>query len=122
MFGAALVVALLFVVGPLQPGAARCNRRRLLPPRCGRVVGGSEGSIAYWNACVAKLELHGIGNFSDARLDNSRRFPVAARAGGFYHDGRFKTLRAVVDHYDNCFHLGLSPLEKSDLVQYVRGL
>ena len=181
------------------------------------------GSVPYWNAFVANLEMHGIGNFSDDRLDNARQFPVAARAGfghvrhkrdlitsklgalqlyqlslpvphakvdraaarrgkaifdgkgrcsnchmppafsdagwnlhtgkeiciddfqadrsptfryrttplrgivakmkgGFYHDGRYPTLGAVVDHYDSCFKLGLSAREKADLVEYVRGL
>jgi len=42
--------------------------------------------------------------------------------GGFYHDGRFATLGAVVDHYDSCFNLHLSPSEKSDLVQYLKSL
>jgi hypothetical protein len=181
------------------------------------------GSIPYWNAFVANLEMHGIGNFSDDRLNDARQFPVAARAGfahvrhtrdlitsklpalqvyqlslpvpharnvdraaarrgraifdgkgrcatchvpptftdagwnlhtgkeiciddfessrsptfryrttplrglvaktkgGFYHDGRFPTLRAVVDHYDSCFKLGLASSEKNDLVQYLRG-
>jgi hypothetical protein len=181
------------------------------------------GSIPYWNAFVANLEMHGIGNFNDDRLNNAHQFPVAARAGfahvhhsgdlitsklpalqayqlslpvprahvnraaarrgkaifdgvgrcanchmpptftdsgwnlhagsqiciddfqadrsptfryrttplrglvakmkgGFYHDGRFPTLRAVVDHYDSCFNLGLSSGQKRDLVQYLRGL
>ena len=182
------------------------------------------GSIPYWNAFVANLEMHGVGNFDDDRLSNARQFPVAARAGfahvrnkvdlitgklaalhlyqlslpvpharnvnraaarrgktifdgkgkcagchfpptfsdagwnlhtgedicidnfqssrsptfryrttplrgivaklkgGFYHDGRFPTLMAVVEHYDNCFKLGLSPQEKSDLVKYLKGL
>ena len=182
------------------------------------------GSVPYWNAFVANLEMHGIGNFDDDRLANSRQFPVAARAGfahvrnkrdlitpklgalqvyqlslpvphskrfdraaarrgkaifdgkgrcaschmppsfsdagwnlhtgqeictdnfqadrsptlryrttplrgivakmkgGFYHDGRYPTLAAVVDHYDSCFKLGLSPREKGDLVQYLSGL
>ena len=181
------------------------------------------GSIPYWNAFVANLGMHGIGDFTDDRLANARQFPVAARAGfahvrhqrdlitsklpalqvyqlslpvphathfdhaaarrgraifdgkgrcatchvpptftdagwnlhtgqeicidnfessrsptfryrttplrglvakmkgGFYHDGRFPTLRAVVDHYDSCFKLGLSGREKSDLVQYLIG-
>jgi hypothetical protein len=39
------------------------------------------GSVPYWNAFVANLEMHGIGNFDDARLNNARQFPVAARAG-----------------------------------------
>ena len=182
------------------------------------------GSIPYWNAFVANLEMHGIGNFEDARLANADQFPVAARAGfahvrntrdlntsklpalqlyqlslpvpherhidraaarrgqaifngvgrcadchmpptftdsgwnlhpgsaiciddfqadrsptfryrttplrgivaklngGFYHDGRFPTLGAVVDHYDSCFGLHLSGRQKSDLVAYLRGL
>jgi hypothetical protein len=181
------------------------------------------GSVPYWNAFVANLEMHGIGNFDDQRLGNAAQFPVAARAqffhvhhsvdlitsklpalqvyqlslpvphahvnraaflrgkkifdsvgkcanchipptftdsgwnlhtggdicidnfqanrsptlryrttplrgivaktkGGFYHDGRFPTLMAVVNHYDSCFHLGLSAKQKSDLVAYVKGL
>ena len=181
------------------------------------------GSVPYWNAFVANLEMHGIGNFDDDRLGNAKQFPVAARAGfdhvrnkpdlitstlgplqlyqlslpvphsthfnraaarrgraifngkgrcanchmpptftdagwnlhtgedicidnfqasrsptfryrttplrgmvarmkgGFYHDGRFPTLGAVVDHYDSCFNLGLSSREKSDLVEYLKG-
>jgi hypothetical protein len=42
--------------------------------------------------------------------------------GGFYHDGRFASLGAVVDHYDNCFHLGLSGNEKTDLVEFLKSL
>jgi hypothetical protein len=42
--------------------------------------------------------------------------------GGFYHDGRYKTLGAVVDHYDSCLGLGLSARQKSDLVQYLKSL
>ena len=182
------------------------------------------GSVPYWNAFVANLEMHGIGNFDDDRLANARQFPVAARAGfahvrhnvdlitsklpalqvyqlslpvpharhidraaalrgrtvfngigrcanchmpptftdagwnlhtgdeicidnfqsnrsptfryrttplrgivaktrgGFYHDGRFPTLRAVVDHYDSCLKLGLADRQKADLVEYLKGL
>ena len=181
------------------------------------------GSVPYWNASVANLEMHGVGNFDDDRLSNAKQFPVAARAGfahvrnkvdlitsklgplqlyqlslpvphlkrvnraaaargravfngagrcanchmppafsdagwnlhtgeeicidnfqanrsptlryrttplrglvaktkgGFYHDGRYPNLMAVVDHYDSCFKLGLSAGQKSDLVQYLRG-
>ena len=44
------------------------------------------------------------------------------RKGGFYHDGRFRTLRDVVNHYNACMNLGLTEQEKTDLVQYVRSL
>jgi len=46
---------------------------------------------------------------------------VAKTKGGFYHDGRYPTLRTVVDHYDSCFSLRLSAQEKTDLVEYLRG-
>jgi hypothetical protein len=39
------------------------------------------GSVTYWNAFVANLEMHGKGNFTDARLNDPVQFPVAARAG-----------------------------------------
>jgi hypothetical protein len=38
------------------------------------------GSVPYWNAFVAVLEMHGKGNFFDPRLDDATQFPVAARA------------------------------------------
>ncbi|HET6923282.1 MAG TPA: hypothetical protein VFI16_09045 [Anaeromyxobacteraceae bacterium] len=197
------------------------------------------GSVPYWNAFVANLEMHGQGTFFDPRLDDAARFPVAAangfghltappgqdrvtsklsalhfyqlaleaprapegsfdaaaagrgaiafagqakcagchvpplftepgwnqhaaaeigiddfqasrspdgryrttplkglwarmRAGnatdpsgnghGFYHDGRFPTLLDVVNHYDGFMGLGLSPAQKSDLVEYLKSL
>jgi len=197
------------------------------------------GSVTYWNAFVANLEMHGQGTFFDPRLDDAGRFPIAAangfghvtappgqdqitsklgalnfyqlaleapkappgsfdaaaaqrgavtfagkagcaschvpplftepgwnqhtaaeigiddfqasrspdgryrttplrglwarmRAGdatdpsgnghGFYHDGRFRTLLDVVNHYDAHMGLGLSPDQKSDLVQYLKSL
>jgi hypothetical protein len=39
--------------------------------------------------------------------------------GGFWHDGRFPDLDAVVEHYNGCFGLGLTAREKADLVQYL---
>jgi mono/diheme cytochrome c family protein len=39
------------------------------------------GSVPYWNAFVANLEMHGKGTFYDPRLRDATQFPVAARAG-----------------------------------------
>jgi hypothetical protein len=189
---------------------------------------GNWGTVSYWNAFVANLEMRGKGVFFDPRLDDASKFPVAAAnpalfghkrdeedrispkipalhfyqlalpapappegsfdeaaaergdalfegkaqcaschveptgsepgwnlhkgedvciddfqssrspdgvyrtsplgglwthtKGGFFHDGRFATLRAVVDHYDDCFNLGLADREKNDLVEYLKSL
>jgi hypothetical protein len=181
------------------------------------------GSIPYWNAFVAVLEMHGHGDFFDSRLNNAKQFPIAAangfahvvakpdlvtpklpglqayelslgapappkgsfnpkaaargkalfdgaaecstchvppiftqpgwnlvkgrtigignfqanrspthryritplaglwshQKGGFFHDGRFPTLLAVVQHYDKVFQLGLTRAQENDLVQYL---
>lgn len=42
--------------------------------------------------------------------------------GGYYHDGRFATLRDVIEHYDGWFDLGLSAAEKDDLIEFLRSL
>ena len=42
--------------------------------------------------------------------------------GGFYHDGQFATLEAVIDHYDDHFELGLTDQEKADLRHYLLSL
>jgi hypothetical protein len=184
------------------------------------------GSVTYWNAFVANLEMHGQGTFFDPRLDDKEQFPVAAKAklghrqpeddlitsklaalhfyqlampapkpedgsfdaeaaqrgekvfngpgrcatchvpplftepgwsmhtakeigiddfqagrspdrryrttplrallahakGGFYHDGRFKDLDDVVDHYQAVFGLKLSDEQQKDLVEYLKSL
>lgn len=184
------------------------------------------GSVPYWNAFVANLEMHGQGNFTDARLDDAKKFPVAARnrmghtrfngdkirgklpalqayqlslaapkpasstfdhaaarrgkalfdgkatcaschmpptfsdagqnmhtpasictddfqaqrspdgmyrttplgglgtrtKGGYYHDGRYATLGQVVQHYNSCMNLKLTPSEQSDVVEYLKSL
>jgi hypothetical protein len=204
----------------------------LIPPAFGlagvnlHTWGGGWGTVTYWNAYVANLELNGRGNFLDARLDNARQYPVAAKArlghkqngpdlisphlgalhfyqlalpvptpkpgsfdaaaaargekafsgkarcatchvpplftepgwnahkaaeigiddfqanrspdrsyrtaplralmthakGGFYHDGRFADLAAVVNHYNQFFKLSLSEAEKRDLIEYLKSL
>jgi hypothetical protein len=184
------------------------------------------GSMTYWNAFVANLEMHGQGTFFDTRLDNAKQFPIAAenrfghtkarvdritpklgalqayqlsleapkppkgsfdakaaargkmlfsgkadcarchvpplftepgfnlhtpaaigidsfqadrspthmyrtsplaglwthRKGGFFHDGRFPTVHAVVRHYNSTFGLKLTSAQQDDLVQYLLSL
>lgn len=42
--------------------------------------------------------------------------------GGFYHDGRFADLPAVVEHYQRVLGTNLTASEKADLVQYLKSL
>lgn len=187
---------------------------------------GGWGDVTYWNAYVANLELNGQGNFRDARFNDAKQYPVAARLklghrhnspdlitgklaalqfyqlaipapkapagsfdpaaalrgavvfnnkakcaschvpplftepgwnthkaadigiddfqanrspdktyvtqglkglwshskGGFYHDGRFANLLAVVNHYNSFQKLALTEPEKKDLVEYLKSL
>ncbi len=59
----------------------------LIPPAFGQAGvnlhtwGGGWGGVTYWNAYVANLELQGQGTFFDARLNDPKKYPVAARAG-----------------------------------------
>ena len=87
-----------------------------------------------WN--THKASEIGIDDFQSKRSpDNSyRTSPLkglwtydkanghGAAGPGFYHDGRFKDLDAVVQHYNSHFRLGLSAPESRDLVQYLKSL
>src|SRR5262249_49972193 len=42
---------------------------------------GAWGTVTYWNAFVANIEMHGQGTFFDPRLNDAKKFPVAAKAG-----------------------------------------
>jgi hypothetical protein len=70
----------------------------------------------------------GIDSFQADRSPTHmyRTAPLAGlwshQKGGFYHDGRFATLAAVVDHYDRDFRLGLSDQEKRDLIEYLKSI
>jgi Cytochrome c len=188
---------------------------------------GAWGTVTYWNAYVANTELRGKGVFFDPRLNDPKKYPVAARSGawnvrnapdlvtsklaalhfyqlamptpkppdgsfnkdaaargqalfsgkakcaschvpplyvepgwplhtgkeigiddfqanrapdnryrtaplrglwtrlkgpGFYHDGRFKDLPSVVNHYNSTFRLNLTDQEIADLVEFLKSL
>jgi mono/diheme cytochrome c family protein len=75
-----------------------------------------------------KPEEMGIDNFQAERSPDRlyRTTPLRGlftrQKGGFYHDGRFATLDAVVDHYNDHFKLGLTPEQKRQLVEYLKSL
>jgi cytochrome c peroxidase len=79
-----------------------------------------------WNMHTA-AEI-GIDDFQAQRSPDVRYRTTPLRGlftrlkGGFYHDGRFPTYEAVVDHYDRAFSLRLTAQERHDLVEYLKSL
>jgi mono/diheme cytochrome c family protein len=75
-----------------------------------------------------KAEEIGIDDFQARRSPDKQYRTTPLRGlftrqkGGFYHDGRFPTLNAVVDHYDRHFNLKLTPEQKRDLVEFLKSL
>jgi hypothetical protein len=70
----------------------------------------------------------GIDDFQAKRSPDGkyRTTPLGglfARAkGGYYHDGRFVDLPAVVAHYERVLKLDLAEAERRDLVEYLKSL
>ncbi|MGH9199271.1 MAG: hypothetical protein ACRD1T_26525, partial [Acidimicrobiia bacterium] len=70
----------------------------------------------------------GIDDFQADRSPDKRyrttplRGLFARTKGGFYHDGRFPTLEAVVNHYDGHFKLKLTADQKRELIEYLKSL
>lgn len=70
----------------------------------------------------------GIDNFQADRAPDHkyRTSPLkglwAHQKGVFFHDGRFPTLLAVVQHYNAALSLNLTAQQMSDLVEYLKSL
>jgi hypothetical protein len=100
----------------LFSGKAKCSSCHVEPT----------GSEPGWNLHTA--EEIGIDDFQANRSPDKRyrTSPLNAlwthQKGGFFHDGRFPDLLAVVNHYNTFFSLGLTSQEKNDLVQYLLSL
>lgn len=79
-----------------------------------------------WNMHTAQ-EI-GIDDFQAKRSPDERYRTAPLKGlwthqkGGFYHDGRFATLRDVVEHYNAFFGTHLTDQQKTDLVEYLKSL
>jgi hypothetical protein len=82
------------------------------------------GSITYWNAFVANLEMHGKGNFTDARLDDANKFPVAA-ANNLGHitntEDRITPKLAALEFYQLAIRAPAPPASSFDAAAAARG-
>lgn len=79
-----------------------------------------------WN--VVPPSVIGIDSFQADRSPSRGYRPPPLRGmftrakGGFFHDGRFQQLSAVVDHFDARFGLALTAAEKADLTEFLKSL
>jgi hypothetical protein len=70
----------------------------------------------------------GIDDFQSNRSPDKRYRTTPLKAlfvrekGGFYHDGRFKSYEAVIDHYKPVLKFDLTANEERDLVEFLKSL
>jgi hypothetical protein len=71
----------------------------------------------------------GIDDFHASRSPERKFYRTTPLAGlfvrakgGFYHDGRFADLPAVIAHYDQLLRLSLTEAEKRDLAEYLKSI
>lgn len=101
----------------------------------GKAVFNSQAQCATWHVpplfTDAGLGLHDPGETcSDPMLANRgstgkyRTTPLRAlwQHPPYFHDGSLPTLQAVVEHYNSCRALGLTPAQQADLVEYLKSL
>jgi cytochrome c peroxidase len=79
-----------------------------------------------------RLVSHFVDRLPDVRGVRWRRYvttPLRAlfdtkkiHKGGFYHDGRFADLDAVVRHYEKLRSFSLTDQERGDLIEYLKSL
>jgi len=68
----------------------------------------------------------GINDLGMARRSEDAKLRLKGvwthQKGGFYHDGRFATVRDFIEHYERFFRLSFSEAEKRDLAAYLLSL
>ncbi len=71
----------------------------------------------------------GIDDFHASRSPDGKFYRTTPLAGlfvrakgGFYHDGRFADLPAVIAHYEKLLRLQLTEAEKRDLAEYLKSI
>jgi len=102
-------------------GQARCSGCHL-GPNFTDVLAGPDPSVPFLHDAAevgterVYAERSATGKYRTTPLRGLWQHP------GYFHDGSAADLRAVVDHYDLLFSLGLSDAQKADLVEYLKTL
>jgi hypothetical protein len=109
-----------------QKAAARGAQVFGIKARCGTCHVPPLYTEPGWN--LHSAEEIGIDDFQANRSPDGKyrttplRGLFARMKGGFYHDGRFADLSAVIDHYDRHFKINLTADEKRDLIEFLKSL
>jgi hypothetical protein len=109
----------------LFSGKARCNNCHVEPlftePGWNLHTPASIG-IDSFQADRAPDHVYKTANLAGIFIRENGLFMKPENRGHFFHDGRFKTLADVVNHYNIHFNLGLTDQEQNDLVEYLKSL
>ena len=109
----------------LFSGKARCNNCHVEPlwtEPGWNLHSPQEIGIDSFEADRAPNKSYKTMNLAGIFVREDGLFMRAENKGRYYHDGRFGTLRDVVNHYDTLLSLGLNDQEKGDLVEYLKSL
>jgi len=102
-------------------GQARCSTCHL-GPNFTDVLAGPDPAVPFLHYAAevgtdpVYAERSATGKYRTTPLRGLWQHPA------YFHDGSAADLRAVVDHYDQLFSLGLSESQKVDLVEYLKTL
>ena len=110
--------------GSFDPAAAELGRQVFNGDgRCASCHVGSVFSDAPMLHAAAETGVDG-GYATRGTTKGYRTTPLRglARHAPYFHDGSAATLEAVVDHYVTALSLTLSPLQKANLVEYLKSL
>jgi cytochrome c peroxidase len=131
------------VVKPLLPALAAYERSlaKPTPPPGIDTAAAARGQVVFQADCSvchsgaqftdANTKLHApsetgmdptYANRSATKLYRTTPLRGLAFNAPYFHDGSAATLADVVKHYDGYLHLGLTPQQQSDLVEYLKTL
>ena len=82
----------------------------------------SEIGLDSFQADRAPDHTYKTSNLAGIFVRENGLFMRPANKGRYFHDGRFKTLKDVMDHYNVLFNLGLTEQEKRDVIEYLKSL